>query len=97
MNDKNRSVFCINEQANPSLGMGDCGQLTCQMWHVRESCMIGYYTMALYSGLQCAVVRNGIVAYRCDVKCGVGQINVVTFAKKCAVYKSIYLLTYSLT
>ena len=41
--------------------MGDCGQLTCQMWHVRESCMIGYYTMALYSGLQCAVVRNGII------------------------------------
>jgi len=29
--------------------------------------------MALYSGLQCAVVRDGIVGYRFDVKCGVRQ------------------------
>jgi len=34
--------------------------------------------MALYSGLQCAVVWNGIVGYRFDVKCGVRQGGVLS-------------------
>jgi len=34
--------------------------------------------MALYSGLQCAVVWNGIVGYRSDVKCGVRQGGVLS-------------------
>ena len=34
--------------------------------------------MALYSGLQCAVVWNGIVRYKFDVKCGVRQGGVLS-------------------
>ena len=34
--------------------------------------------MALYSGLQCTVVWNGIVGYRFDVKCGVRQGGVLS-------------------
>ena len=42
--------------------------------------------MALYSGLQCAVVWNGIVGYRFDVKCGVRQGGLQKMVDICSDY-----------